>query len=381
VVFDKSGVSQTVSVPNTGNWQAWRTVEFKASLAAGQQVLRLSFPSGGLNISRVDVAASVTATSTSSTPYTGTAVSLPGTVEAAKFDNGGRNVAYYDTSSGNYGLVYRSTDVDIQNSSVGGYNIAWTAAGEWLKYTVKVGSSGSYNVRLRVAATSSETMQVSIGGATATVSVPNTGGWQAWREVSVPMSLSSGQQVMTIKWSTGDVNLRSVTVASTTSSSTSSGSGGTFRMMTWNIHHGKRKDGRLDLAGQASFIVSHNPHVVALQEVQTWDEYQPSKLKSLLEQKTGVRWYLQWAPVTSNSGTEGNVVQDARERRLVVDWAQSVGGAGDGHRRRRVGARVLDPSRLREHELSHRAVAGHDVLDRQIRRQAHRGWRLQLVVG
>jgi endonuclease/exonuclease/phosphatase family metal-dependent hydrolase len=87
-----------------------------------------------------------------------------------------------------------------------------------------------------------------------------------------------------------------------------SGSGGTFRMMTWNIHHGKRKDGKLDLAGQVKFIASQAPQVVVLQEVQTWDEHQPSKLKSLLEQQTGVPWHLQWAPVTSSSGTEGNVV-------------------------------------------------------------------------
>ncbi len=308
VALDKSSVSESVNIPNTGGWQSWRTVEFQAPLAAGQQMLRLSFPNGGVNITRVEVAAA-TAPPTSSTPYTGTPVNLPGTVDAANFDNGGQNVAYYDNSAGNSGAVYRSTDVDLEKSSSGGYNIGWSAAGEWLKYTVKVGSAGSYNVNVRVASTAAQTLHLTIGGASTSVAVPNTGGWQAWRDVTVPLSLSSGEQAMTVKFGTGGVNLRSISVSTPPSDEPPpSGSGGTFRMMTWNIHHGKRKDGSYDLTGQAKFIVSHSPHVVVLQEVQTWDEHQPSKLKSLLEQQTGVKWYLQWAPVTPSSGTEGNVV-------------------------------------------------------------------------
>jgi endonuclease/exonuclease/phosphatase family metal-dependent hydrolase len=78
-------------------------------------------------------------------------------------------------------------------------------------------------------------------------------------------------------------------------------------MMTWNIHHGKRKDGVLDLASQVKFIVSHSPHVVVLQEVQTWDEHQPSKLKSLLEQQTGVN-------VVSAVGPRDGEQRDGRQR-------------------------------------------------------------------
>lgn len=309
VSFDKSSVSQSVSIPNTGGWQAWRTVEFQATLAAGQQILRVSFPSGGVNLNRLAIVASST-TSAPSTPYTGTPIGLPGTVEAANFDHGGQNVAYYDTTSGNSGSVYRNTDVDIQGASIGGYNIGWTAPGEWLKYAVNVSASGTYNLNVRVAAAAAQTLQVTIGGASASVSVPNTGGWQSWRDVTVPVSLASGQQAMTVKFSTGGVNLRSISVASSSTTATppSSGTGGTFRMMTWNVKHGRRANNTYDPPGQAKFIVAQNPHVVVLQEVQTWDENQPARYKALLEQLTGVKWHLQWAPVNSNSGTEGNVV-------------------------------------------------------------------------
>jgi endonuclease/exonuclease/phosphatase family metal-dependent hydrolase len=84
--------------------------------------------------------------------------------------------------------------------------------------------------------------------------------------------------------------------------------GTSFRMMTWNIQHGRTKAKAYDPAAQARFIADQNPQVVALQEVQTWDENQPARYKALLEQYTGVAWHLQWAPVNGNAGTEGNVI-------------------------------------------------------------------------
>ena len=247
------------------------------------------------------------------TPYKGTPFGLPGTVSASDFDNGGQGVAYSDNSSGNSGSAYRQTDVDLQGASIGGYNVGWTAAGEWLKYSVNVAAAGSYDVTLRVAATAANSMQVTVGNVTGAFAVPNTGGWQAWKTVTVPMTLAAGQQLMTVKFSTGGVNLHSIAVAAAAAAPPpppppSGGTGGTFRMMTWNIHHGKRKDGVLDLAGQVKFMVAQAPQVIVLQEVQTWDENQPSKLKTLLEQQTGATWTLQWAPVTASAGTEGNVV-------------------------------------------------------------------------
>jgi endonuclease/exonuclease/phosphatase family metal-dependent hydrolase len=85
-------------------------------------------------------------------------------------------------------------------------------------------------------------------------------------------------------------------------------SSSTFRMMTWNIHHGYTTGNVYNLLAQVQLMVAQNPDVIALEEVQTWDENQPPKLKSLLEQMTGQTWTLVWAPVTSSAGTEGNVI-------------------------------------------------------------------------
>jgi endonuclease/exonuclease/phosphatase family metal-dependent hydrolase len=257
---------------------------------------------------------------TSPTPYRGTPFILPGTVPAAEFDKGGQGVAYRDNSTGNAGSAFRDTNVDIQRAAIGGYNVGWTDTGEWLKYTVKLGSSGTFNVSLRVASTSSEYVDVTLGTTTKRFSIPNTGGWESWRTVTVPMTLSSGQQMLTVKFPGGGVNLHSIALASSTSSTdggdsdggdsggSTSGTGGTFRMMTWNVHHGKNTYGRLSVPSQAAFIAQQNAHVVVLQEVQTWDQNQPSMFEYELERRTGVNWTRVWAPVNTNSGTEGNLV-------------------------------------------------------------------------
>jgi endonuclease/exonuclease/phosphatase family metal-dependent hydrolase len=255
-----------------------------------------------------------TSTSTSSlSPYKGTPFTLPGTVNAVDFDNGGANVAFRDNSIGNSGSVYRQTDVDIQGAAIGGYNIAWSDTGEWLKYTVKVNTAGTYNVSLRVASTSSRSLDLSIGSASRTFSIANTGGWQVWKTVTGSMSLAAGQQTMTVKFPTGGVNLHSIIVAAQSSSSptpppSGSGTGGTFRMITWNVHHGKNTSNQLSVPSQAALLAQHSPHVVVLQEVQTWDQNQPAMFEAELEKRTGVNWTRVWAPVTSLSGTEGNLV-------------------------------------------------------------------------
>ena len=69
--------------------------------------------------------------SSGSTPYGGTPWPVPGVIQAENFDNGGQGVAYYDTTPGNTGGAYRSTDVEIQATSDtgGGYNVGWLGHG------------------------------------------------------------------------------------------------------------------------------------------------------------------------------------------------------------------------------------------------------------
>lgn len=85
----------------------------------------------------------------SGTPYV--AHNLPCVIQAEDFDNGGANVAYYDTSPTNLGGVYRTNyDVDIA-AITGGYCVGWGEDGEWMRYTVNNASYGRYKFTLRAA--------------------------------------------------------------------------------------------------------------------------------------------------------------------------------------------------------------------------------------
>ena len=140
--------------------------------------------------------------SSESTPFSGTPVALPGTIQAENFDNGGAEVAYHDSSSGNSGGLYRTTDVDVEatTDSGGGYNVGWTVAGEWLKYTVSVATAGSYTLDVRVASkTAGGTFHIEANGVNVTgpMAVPTTGAWQTWTTVSRPdVPLAAGTQVL-----------------------------------------------------------------------------------------------------------------------------------------------------------------------------------------
>jgi predicted Rdx family selenoprotein len=139
-----------------------------------------------------------------STPFGGTAASIPGLIEAENFDEGGEGVAYHDTTSANQGGQYRQTGVDIETCSDvgGGYSLGYVAASEWLKYSVSVATTGSYTVDVRVASPGpGGRFHVEVDGVdlTGPQTVPNTGGWQIWRSVTVSgISLTSGSHAMRV---------------------------------------------------------------------------------------------------------------------------------------------------------------------------------------
>jgi hypothetical protein len=148
----------------------------------------------------------------STTPYGGTAPTVPGRVEFENYDAGGMDVAYYDTTASNAGAVYRSNAVDIQASTDagGGYNIGWTVAREWLKYTVKVSAAGTYAFDVRVASKGAGgKFHIEVNGVdkTGPISVPDTAGWQVWTTVTkTGVALAAGQQVVRVVMDTNGVS-------------------------------------------------------------------------------------------------------------------------------------------------------------------------------
>jgi hypothetical protein len=137
---------------------------------------------------------------------------VPGLIQAEDFDNGGEGVAYHDLTTANEGGSYRTTtgvDIEATTDTGGGYNVGWALAGEWLKYTVNVAAAGTYTLDLRVASNGAGgTFHVESNGVnkTGTLSVPNTGAWQTWTTISVPVQLSAGQQVLRLAFDTLGIN-------------------------------------------------------------------------------------------------------------------------------------------------------------------------------
>ena len=230
-----TNVTGPLTVPDTGAWQTWQTVTATATLAAGRQVMRLVADSSGAsavgNFLSIRFGATTPPVTVSGTPFSGTPSAIPGTIAASGFDNGGAGIAYADGTPGNLGGAYRSTDVDIESSSEGGYDVGWIAGGEWLNYTVDVASAGSYTLQLRVASPGGGAMHVSFGvpsSASTPITVPATGGWQTWVTVSASVTLAAGRQSMVAAFDSGGFNLRNITLvgasAGTPPGGTSTGS-------------------------------------------------------------------------------------------------------------------------------------------------------------
>jgi hypothetical protein len=189
--LDGVDVTGPVAVPATGGWSDWRAAIRNAVKfpAAGQHTLRFKVDAGfdGFQSLRFVVAQA---------PFGGTARTLPGTIKAVDFDEGGEMISYHDHTAGCEGSCgYRTADVDRWEKVV--YQ---TTAGEWMKYTVDVAQTGVYTMLFKVGSyTGGGTFHVEVDGVNVTgpLTLPNTGGWNPTATVTkTGVSLTAGRRVM-----------------------------------------------------------------------------------------------------------------------------------------------------------------------------------------
>lgn len=145
---------------------------------------------------------------------------IPGTVFGSNYDLGRHFSAYSDvdyqnTGNGAYnsGYSYRNDGVDIEkctNPFSNGYNVGWTETGEWLKYTVNVTTTGTYNIKVNVAAPSATgKIILSIDGSNigSFWDVPATGGYQNWQDININnVWLTEGVHTLQIRFFFGGFN-------------------------------------------------------------------------------------------------------------------------------------------------------------------------------
>jgi hypothetical protein len=192
----------------TGPGAVLYTITYNAGSA--NQNLRVTLLKTGNNAGSTDgsadlIAAWLNGGGPVETPYGGAPWPIPGTVQAENFDEGGEGVAYHDADAGNNGGGYRNTDVDVRSCSDtgAGYQVGWTATGEWMKYTVNVAASGNYTLSSRVASGGSGgTLHIEFDGTNVSgpISIPNTGGYDTWQSIMQTVNLSAGQHIMKVSY-------------------------------------------------------------------------------------------------------------------------------------------------------------------------------------
>lgn len=142
------------------------------------------------------------------TPYSGSRISIPGTIEAENFDKGGEGFTYHDSDSENEGNAEYRTDsegVDIGTGN-NGTVIGYTVTGEWLEYSIDVKEPGKYSYEATVSSgTSGSGFSISVikDGKTTnlcTVNVTNTGSWGTYivQKGNFSAELEEGPQILRI---------------------------------------------------------------------------------------------------------------------------------------------------------------------------------------
>jgi beta-glucosidase-like glycosyl hydrolase len=239
-----TNLSGSVTIPNTGGYETWTTVDASVTLPAGQQTLTVDQDSNGWNFHFM----TFTLTSgggggtppSGDQPFGGTPAAVPGTLQAANYDTGGQGVAYNVTATNGTANSYRSDGVDLEDTADtadtspagGAYDLGWTATGQWFKYTVNVATAGSYTVSLRLAAPTAVTDALHIANSSGAnlsgdVTAPATGGYQDWTTVTATVTLPAGQQTLTVDQDNAGWNYHYIAFTQGSGGGTPPGGGGT----------------------------------------------------------------------------------------------------------------------------------------------------------
>jgi hypothetical protein len=153
-----------------------------------------------------------------STPYGGAAQVIGATqglwdrVEAEKYDLGGNGIAYWDTTPGNAGGVYRSDDVDIEtNCGNNCRDVFDIVPGEWLKHTVNA-TAGTYAIQLGVSSMGVSHLHITDENGvnvTGSLTIASTGGLSTFvvQSTTVTFSLAAGMHTLRTVFDDGSMDL------------------------------------------------------------------------------------------------------------------------------------------------------------------------------
>jgi hypothetical protein len=177
------GVRQGTFAVSTGGWDTYQDYGSSVFLSQGTHVLRVLFDTGDTNLNYINVVPVLTS---------------PTRVLAAGY------ARFFDTDLSNNGKAAapqcdKGDGEDFAantDNGVAGCNIGWGQPGEWVQYSVRAGTSGTWHLTLRVASgANGSTVQVSVDGALVGTFAVQNAAWQQFRDlnVTVPTANSAGQ--------------------------------------------------------------------------------------------------------------------------------------------------------------------------------------------
>ncbi len=139
-------------------------------------------------------------------------------LRANLFDTGGQGVAYNDTTTANVGdsSIRPGEGVDISNGTGA---IGYTAAGEWVEYTIDVSAAGTYALSFNSSTpTNGRALTATFAAAggvyeTVTVAVPNTGSYTTYQDTApTTVTLQAGVQVLRVNFDLSQQDLQAFTL-------------------------------------------------------------------------------------------------------------------------------------------------------------------------
>jgi hypothetical protein len=162
-------------------------------------------------------------------PWKGEMQAIPGKITAVFYDDGGEGVAYHDADPENHGSgglnkgtaekdnFRKDGGVDVSYTKESHdkfgdrqvvprdqYYVGWTAEGEWLNYTVKVETTGTYRVNLLASSNNKDAeLRLAVNGEDkASLALEDTGNVHTWKlaEKIAEIRLEKGVQLLTLKF-------------------------------------------------------------------------------------------------------------------------------------------------------------------------------------
>jgi hypothetical protein len=214
--LDGKRLTNTLTVPSTGDWQKYQGIAVpRLDLPAGRHVVRLMMDGndGTGYVANFDRAVFSRIMFSVGVPFKGTPFAVNQKIEAEDFDLGGQGFSYRDTDFVNGPGAYRpgeAVDVEASQSASNGFNVGYVKAGEFLEYSLNVGTTGTYGLNVGYASLlGAGKFDVQIDGQSVMAfTAAKTGGWQSYQTLASGrfISITAGAHKLRLVMSQNDAS-------------------------------------------------------------------------------------------------------------------------------------------------------------------------------